>query len=100
MISINAIIFSYYMFCEVYRSHVTDGNHPDGIFPDRGFSGLVCALITLINIYVQFFFGTGLQTAAQVSTDTRLAIQDAGTLMKASRPEFGNPNSKSELHWG
>ena len=61
---------------------------------------LVCALITLINIYVQFFFGTGLQTAAQVSTDTRLAIQDAGTLMKASRPEFGNPNSKSELHWG
>ena len=46
MISINAIIFSYHMFCEVYRSHpdVTDGNYPDGIHPDRGFSRLVFRL--------------------------------------------------------
>jgi len=61
---------------------------------------LLTGLPATVKVEIRRSIGAGLQTAAQVSTDTRLAIQDAGTLMKASRPEFGNPNSKSELHWG
>lgn len=61
---------------------------------------LLTGLPATVKAEITMNIGAGLQTAVQVSTDTRLAIQDAGTLMRASRPEFGNPNGKSELHWG
>ena len=83
MISINVIIFSIYMFCEVYRSHPEETGYPADIrHPEFRFSGQ--AKPRRINVFkdqwqTQVTPWLRLQTQAKVSLGSSLMNQNVVT---------------------